>query len=87
MNQKVAKFNRLLFLIYILYSCIVIKVVLFNFFGSRKNIKTNFMSRTVAKFEVLNIHVYISQMEYIPDEIPVQILPLNIVFENLISWL
>lgn len=29
------------------------------------------MSRIIAKFEVLNIHVYISQMEYIQDEIPV----------------
>lgn len=41
----------------------------FNIFGKHKNIKTKLMTRTVANFEVLNIQIYIIQMEYIEDKI------------------
>lgn len=33
------------------------------------SIKTKLMSRTIANFEVLNIRIYIIQMEYIQDEV------------------
>lgn len=46
------------------YQCLLI------FLESIKiSIKTKLRSRTVTKFEVPNIHIYIIQMEYIQDEI------------------